>query len=553
MPLLQKVPGVRRIPLPDPAPDLAVLQSLLGATGAPALGRALSASPSTVGGAKASFNPAALETLRTQLLAKLPASPELERLRVWPWWPWWPWWDCDADIIFRATQNCNGQNNVILDEIFLQARFDIPTQLNVTLVANEEACCLAQGCQDFDCPPDNCVTPIDICYFTSAEVGGNPDASSAPATIGYDNPGGAAPGYPWGDRPFSEGVLLSANTGDVFVDYYEFEWSTSPGGPWSAMPLSADGGFTRVFWDASLIQHGAPFNPTLIPSPIGSRNVFESRQHYAANNSIGIGWDGLSNYNTLMWWLTSNTGFANGTYYLRLIGYTRPGYTGDLSIGQPVHFCDKDGQKGADSYAVVTIDNRPTLGAGAGHPTDHPCGGSTVHLCTTQPDCNIFKVTIGSQTVGPCANITATDTDPVTIEFMAHDDDQNLAYYALACTYGLDSVIDVICSVNGAPTPSAGVVVGSLSAGPPASYVTSWIGPAAQIGPDYGTALTQPGATAPHWEGGTLTLTTTAGELFPISCAYQLQLWVYKRNVVNCDGSPLYYNLTELSFTVSKA
>jgi hypothetical protein len=548
VPLLQKVPGIRRVPLPDPAPDLKVFQSLLGETGAPALSRALAA-PRTKAGGSASFNPAALETLRAQLLAKLPASPELERLRVWPWWPWWPWWDCDADIIFRATQNCNGRNSVILDETVLQTRFDIPTQLNVTLIANDEACCLAQGCQDSDCPPDNCVTPIDICYFTSAEVGGNPGASSAAATIGYANPGGATPGSPFGDRPFCEGVLLSANTGDVFVDYYEFEWSTSPGGPWSAMPLPADGGFYRVFWDASLNSHSVLFNAT----SISSRNVFESRQHYAANNSIGIGWDGLSNYNTLMWWQTSNTGFTNGTYYLRLIGYTRAGYTGDLSNPQPVPFCDKDGKKGADSYVVVTIDNRPTPGPGAGHPTDHPCGGGTVHLCTTEPDCNIFQVTIGGQTVGPCANITAKDTDPVTIEFMAHDDDRILAYYALACTFGLDSVIPVLCTdVNGVPDASLGVLVGSLAAGPPASNVTSWISPAAQTGPDYGTALAQ-GATAPYWAGGTLTLTTTVGELFPISCAYQLQLWVYKRNVVNCDDSPYYYNLTELSFTVTKA
>ncbi len=131
VPILQKVPGIRRIPLPDPAPDLKVFESLLGPIAGQSRSLALAAPQSQRGGASASINPGILETLRTQLLAKLPYSQELERLRVWPWWPWWPWWDCDADIIFRATQNCNGQNNVIVDETILQTRFDIPNQLNV--------------------------------------------------------------------------------------------------------------------------------------------------------------------------------------------------------------------------------------------------------------------------------------------------------------------------------------------------------------------------------------------------------------------------------------
>ena len=47
-----------------------------------------------------------LDQVRAQLLEKLPASPELAALRIWPWWPWWPWWDCTPDIIFRVTQDC---------------------------------------------------------------------------------------------------------------------------------------------------------------------------------------------------------------------------------------------------------------------------------------------------------------------------------------------------------------------------------------------------------------------------------------------------------------
>src|SRR5260370_3918328 len=440
--------------------------------------------------AGAAIKPGALESLRTQLLAKLPYSQELERLCVWPWCPWWPWWDCARDIIFRATQNCGGENKVIVDESILQTRFDIPNQLNVTLVANDQACCLAQPCQDSDCPPGDCILPIDICDGTSASVGGNPGANPAIATIGYENPGGAAPGNPFGDRPFSEGVLLGTTFGDAFDgDYYEFEWTTTPGVPLSlqAMPLAADGAFYRYFWDASLNQHSVLFSPAPINSPDGLRNVFESRQHYEANNSIGIGWDECPscNYATLMWWQTFNTGFANGTYYLRLKAWTRPGNTGDLSNKRIVPF---SGDNPEDHYVVITIDNRPTPGRGAGHPTDHPCGAGTVHVCTTQPDCNIFSVLIAGQTVGPCANITAKDSDPVEINFMVHDPDRMLAYYALSCNFGLDQTEDLI-DVNG-------VHIGSIAPGPAASFLTSWIGPAARTGPEYGRAGALGGTTA---------------------------------------------------------
>ena len=546
VPLLQKIPGIRRIPLPDPAPDVKIFESLLGQSSAPARG------------AGASINPGTLETLRPKLLAKLPSSHDLESLRVWPWWPWWPWWDCGADIIFRATQNCNGQANVILDETILQTRFDIPNQLNVNLVANSQACCLIQPCLDIaNCPSGNCILPIDICNGPAASVGGNPGASAAAATIGYENPGGASPGAPFGDRPFSEGVLLSGNPGDeLTADYYEFEWTQTPSIPasWQAMPLAADGAFTRTYWDASLNPHGVTFAPVSpeINSPEGFRNVFETAQHYAANNSIGIGWSSVD-YFDYMWWQTANTGFANGTYYLRLKAWTRPGYSGDLSGPRIVPFC---GKKPEDDYVVITIDNRIPPGPSAGHPTDHPCGGGTVHLCTTQPDNNIFSITIAGQAVGPCAIVNAKDSDPVVINFMVHDTDSMLAYYALACNWGLDQVVDIICSLNGVPTPSEGVLIGALTPGPAASFNTSWFGPAAQTGPDYGTALTQ-GAAAPDWAGGTLTLTTTVGAIFPdpcpSACAYQLQLTAYKRNIVYCGDENLYYNLTELSLTVIKS
>ncbi len=68
--------------------------------------------------------------------------------------------------------------------------------------------------------------------------------------------------------------------------------------------------------------------------------------------------------------------------------------------------------------------------------------------------------------------------------------------------------------------------------------------------------LPNQGATAPDWEGGTLTLQTTVGAIFPVTCCYELKLWAFKRNIINCyygNGDSGYYNLTELSFTVFKS
>jgi hypothetical protein len=70
------------------------------------------------------------------------------------------------------------------------------------------------------------------------------------------------------------------------------------------------------------------------------------------------------------------------------------------------------------------------------------------------------------------------------------------------------------------------------------------------VGPTYGQAIAQ-GATRPHWTGGQYVLTIPdAQPLFPQSCAYELQLNVYKRNIVDCDGDDYYWEPAYYSFTV---
>ncbi len=76
-------PILEKIPLPEPPvltnqPSLALFNRLLGSQ-QPRATQTLTAK-----------NVSTLEGLREPLLTRLPASSELERLRIWPWWPWWP-------------------------------------------------------------------------------------------------------------------------------------------------------------------------------------------------------------------------------------------------------------------------------------------------------------------------------------------------------------------------------------------------------------------------------------------------------------------------------
>ena len=89
-----------------------------------------------------SIDTAQLPGLRERLIKVLPASPEFEKLQIWPWFPLEPWFDCAPDIAFRVTQNCGGEERVILNEPWWRARWNVDPVLDVTLVATGDACCI---------------------------------------------------------------------------------------------------------------------------------------------------------------------------------------------------------------------------------------------------------------------------------------------------------------------------------------------------------------------------------------------------------------------------
>jgi hypothetical protein len=191
------------------------------------------------------------------------------------------------------------------------------------------------------------------------------------------------------------------------------------------------------------------------------------------------------------------------------------------------------------NYWVFTVDNQ----VGTAGPLDVnglPCGPGTVHQCIGQPESAILQMQILHQngtttTVGPCANICIVEGDQAIIDFVAFDPDYYLAYYTLDVVWGA-SLTQSLLGLGGtlAPSPLA----------PP--YAPA----AAQVGPDYGTALSQ-GASAPWWSGGAMRLTVSATAAFPDTCAYDMQLFAHKRTI-SCSDHSFWnqYNQSGLSFTI---
>jgi hypothetical protein len=527
LPVLQQTPTIPRIPLPDPAPDLSIFNAMLASAGGTSVPVTRSAARRPV----KPVDPAAVSALRTRLLAALPASDELAQLRIWPWWPWEPWFDCDLNVIFKVTQNCSGQNTVIVNETIWDTHWDIPTTLSVTLVANQQACCVSVCTDGRDCPDGDCIVITDVCDDTVDQIGGNPGAAAAPA--GYLNPGLVA--YD-GDRPYAGVVPIFGVFGAAATaDYYAFQYSSNGGVTWNAVPTASMGGFTCQFWGLALPAgpppagwHGVNFLPTVIDGQL----VIESRAHFQANNdpaSWGVTrfWDSSCQF-LLMNWLTDGV-IPDGTYQLRVVSWTLSGTS--LVNETILPLCDTKNENGV----IITLDNQVVTGP----PTNldgFPCGPGTVHQCTIEPDTAFVAVRINGVATSACANVDASNGGSLEIDFVAYDPDGHLAYYTLQALYGNSLVVDLL-SVSGA----------TLSAGPATGPVPS---SGALFGPDYGAALGQ-GAVSPSWKGGVVTLTIPdLNQAFPETCCYTLQLFSYKRTVVSCYDGFAQYNQSDFSLTV---
>lgn len=498
--LIRVRPDFPRIPRPQPLPDPVVFQELLGGLGTGPL------RPSAA--RLQAFDPASLAPLREKLLARLPRPQDAALLQVWPWGPFEPWNDCTPDIAFRVTQNCDGVERTIVNEPWWRTRWNIDTEIDVKLVANDQACCLRPE----DPPPENCVIPFSVCGVPSFDIGGNFGAPATP--VGYLNPG---ENTVVADAPWAGVLRLSA---DVGVDYYEFEVTTTPANPASWVPVSplSAGGFSRLYWDVpttSMLPAHFPF------TVIDGRNVCESRGHYEATHdpgNWGTGNDHIwfgTEFDTLMLWLTENN-YNNGTHHLRLIGYDESG--GQLQNRRVLPLCGTDN----DNALAVTLDNRLPA------------------TLAREPRADVISVRLGGVEAGPCSNTQLKPTDTLEIDFIAYDLDAHLSEYTLHATYGKNLAVNLL-GLLGLP----GVTLTGIPLdGEPAAL---------QAGPTYPAALLQ-GAPRPVWAGGGLRLHVPASAIrqaFPVTCCYQIELWVLKRTVASCDGNRPHRAFSFYSLTVN--
>jgi hypothetical protein len=519
VPVLERDPRLPWLFEPSATPSLAGFGKLLADErpfGAPELDK---------------VDPGLLEPLRERLVARLPQAPELERFCIWPWWPWYPWWDCAPDVVFRVTQDCFEQNTVIVNEPNWRARRDIPTNLNVILIANDRACCVPPS---HSCEDGECIAFTQACNVLVENIAGN-EGASATTPLGYANPGSS-------DNPFGGSVDISGTVDCLTgVDYYEFEWTPAPltmTSTWNAMPPAAAGAFYRTYIDLALLTTTSPLFPT---SPIDGHNVFETLEHYEAthlppdwgSNRIWLG----SSRDVLMRWMTEDN-FSDGTYYLRLRGWNIDN-AGKLINGRVLKVCDHT----FENFLVLRIDNRVVINGLAQHKDSHnnPCGKDTVHLCTNEPDTAVVAVTIvhqdGARTaVSACGNEKVTSTDKLQVDFIAYDPNGHLSDYSLIVTYDVNLSRDLLNLPGKVLAPAAATVDG--------------VNPASQVGPNYTLAKTQ-GAVSPSWTGGVMTLTVDAtgpNGAFPETCCYQLELRANKRTIFNCFAG--HANLSEYSFGI---
>ena len=459
---------------------------------------------------------AKLEGIRAKLVTKLPVSEELTRLHVWPWWPWWPWWDCTPDIIFKVTQPCgpSGSQTTVLEETIWDTRWNISSPLDVTLVTNDEACCLPRH------DPDDCFVVDGVCGIPLASVGGNAGAPAGPE--GYAYPGAVAAGTSAsnGDRPFGGSVSITKNPGDMIgVDYIELERWDPTGMAWVPLPAGAEVDFAREYWEPGATP------PTQFPAfpvqTLSGHRVWKTRERF--EDESGVAW-----YPDAGWtraWLSYNfslladldtTRFPDGTVALHAVGWQDDG-AGGITNPVVLTVCGSD----EENRFVLTFDNR--VENPVGHPAAHNCGG--VHRCTFEPDTHISAVRINGVAVDPCDTTKATG--PLEIDFEVTDPDGHLAEYSLVATWGLNDSQDLLSL--GTVTP--------LSAG-------------TQAGPTYGEALGQ-GATAPTWSGGQYRLSIPdSSKAFKEPCCYQLELRASKRTIVSCYGGYAHGNITEYSLGI---
>jgi hypothetical protein len=555
--LIEELQPHFRIPLPDPPPDPLELQQFVDTLGQVLATGGVAAPPALAETRRASTSSLVSESRIAELLP----APDLVARRVWPWWCGS---DCSPDVVFRVTQRCQGETNVVYSETNWQARWDIPLDLGVTLVANDKACCIPI-CEDPPC--GDCLKFGQVGCLPVENIGGNdPLNPVAPDLVGLAYPGSS-------DIAFARWLSIDGVFGDTAdVDYYEIEYSLN-GGSFQAMPEAALSAIGRVFWGppcggGAVQWNNETFLPTVKQDTTPANHVvYEARRHYEQGCDPGS-WGNpyfpgggrfwTSGRDRILEWVTATTtprgtganppdgtgemtetltdpSLVDGLYALRVIGWQVNG-AGQLVNPQVMKRCDTTD----DEHLLIRLDNRLM----PNHPpfaADHPWGPGFVHYGTLDPDNDIVSIVKneggkGQKIVQPCDIVDLKPNDTLTIHFFvtvpSANTDRHLYGYWMNAYYGESAYFDMIAaSTGGAPQAD----------------------PTPQVGPTYAQALTQMGPdTRPWWGGGSYKL-VLQGSAFPETCAYLFRLHASKRVWSGCESIDwFHYNETETSITINK-
>ena len=555
--LLSQVPLDIPIPQPDPVPDLSIFERLVTGTRL-AVPQSIAAADPTPEPAAELFSQGNFVQLGETLVRRLPKSPELEALRVWPWWPFF---DCKPDIVFEVTQDCGDGEQTVYTETNFQTRWDIDAVTDgITLVANQNACCGPFCCSD---PPDE-----DCLVFQGVGCGSYPivniEQDLAEPLVGYANPGTE-------DIPFGGTIRILGVFGDASeVDFFKLQRrriSPLPTG-WEDLSEDEVASFNRTHYKELDLGGGVKILVPKTPAQVvqlelvDGEKVIKTTNRYREENS-DVSCNVLpDNSDWLTYWRTSKitssidhiaeetpiAGLTDGVYELRMVGYRYDETNGKLVDQKVMALCPATGEEvdpARHSTLRLRLDNRIMS-----------LDRDTIHRDTTEPNCDFPDIRAvvknEDQYIDPCGVVRLSAGDNLTIHFEATDSDGHLAGYKLRAHWAESDSFDVL---------AVGLRDHTLVGDPHSLYGPRYANTFMGDQESHRDALpaTNPEHDRPFWYGGKFKVTVTVDDAIPSSphkvfetcCAYTLHLGVWKRTTNGCTGPyHFHYNHCSFGFTV---
>jgi hypothetical protein len=468
---------------------------------------------------------------------------------ILPFLPCWPFvsQDCTPDLVFRVTQECGGDVKVIYDETPAQIRWNVPTTVNVTLFASDEACSVVDPlCHEP--PAGDCLKFSHVNCVTVENIGGAALAGP-PDLRGY--------AYPLAtDNPFADAITIKGRFGaSSNIDYFKPQYSYNDG-PFQDFPETHLLAFSRNYWgpppgavDSTVVK---PNDVLFKAEDVDGRKVYKTLDRAEAEIPLPPDWTWgylWNDMHTLFRWNSVDLE-GDGLYTIKLVGYRYDAVTKTLKDEHDMLLCEVPPT--ALETVPVRIDNRLAPDPSYMSTSANPCGSGYIHQCVREPDCDFTKLEWFDASAGTTSLIHACDIidlaagDKIHIYIDVSDPDGHLDQYTLRAHWGDSAYFDVLARGTFA-NPAAEPLQDPLY-GP--SYGATFLG--SQGVYRAGLPATAPEHGHPVWYGGRSKITLDYGD-FDASCAYTLMLRVWKRTIVGCQ-LPIYnhVNWNSLSLTINK-